>query len=60
MENSTGTIVITIVRNEDGTSFQKSFTNVRNSEILLIGEMLKQEVLDDINEDIKKRKNSND
>jgi hypothetical protein len=60
MENSTGTIVITIVRNEDGTSFQKSFTNVRNSEILLIGEMLKQEVLDDINEDIKKRKNPND
>lgn len=58
MEDSLGTIIINITRTEKGDSIQKTFLNVRDSEILFVAEILMEEVLQKIKNDIKARATS--
>jgi hypothetical protein len=46
MENSRGTMIITINRTEEGISISKVFNKVAPHEVVAIGEILKTEALE--------------
>ena len=48
MNNSVGTIIITITRTNEGSTIQKIFKNVAPMERLSIGELMKVEALEDL------------
>jgi hypothetical protein len=55
MEQSVSTIIVTIVRSQGTVNYKKSYTNIGNADILFVAEMLREEVLQEIKNDIKAR-----
>jgi hypothetical protein len=58
MEDSVSTIIITIVRSQGTVNYKKAYTNIGNADILFVAEMLREEVLQEIKNDIKARATS--
>ena len=55
MENSTSTIIITIVRSKGNVKYLKDYRNISHADILFVAEMLREEILQEIKKDIKAR-----
>jgi hypothetical protein len=58
MEDSVSTIIITIVKSKGTVNYQKDYTNISNADILIVAEMLREEVMQEIKENIKARATS--